>query len=205
MRPRDLFMGLRGSIGGARGSQGVERASRGSHGAIGLVWWVSSWFIRHICLYISDPHFSCGTGRTNQPKVVQEVLADLKRVKLGPGYNLTSIFVPNCISKDSQISSKHKPQNIGQISVLKSWPTPMLHVCTNLQHKKITRNSALISWPNFSFSTKLSFICSSSVATLTTVAASTSFQLAFLHIRVSSVKCGTDWQTRQCNDRTWIW
>ena len=128
-----------------------------------------------------------------------------KRVKLGPGYNLTSIFVPNCISKDSQISSKHKPQNIGQISVLKSWPTPMLHVCTNLQHKKITRNSALISWPNFSFSTKLSFICSSSVATLTTVAASTSFQLAFLHIRVSSVKCGTDWQTRQCNDRTWIW
>ena len=59
-----------------------------------------------------------------------------KRVKLGPGYNLTSIFVPNCISKDSQISSKYKPQNIGQISVLKSWPTPMLHVCTNLQHKK---------------------------------------------------------------------
>ena len=58
-----------------------------------------------------------------------------KRVKLGPGYNLTSIFVPNCISKDSQISSKHKPQNIGQISVLKSWPTPMPHVCTNLQHK----------------------------------------------------------------------
>ena len=59
-----------------------------------------------------------------------------KRVKLGPGYNLTSIFVPNCISKDSQISSKYKPQNIGQISVLKSWPTPMLHVWTNLQHKK---------------------------------------------------------------------
>ena len=59
-----------------------------------------------------------------------------KRVKLGPGYNITSIFVPNCISKDSQISSKYKPQNIGQISVLKSWPTPMLHVCTNLQHKK---------------------------------------------------------------------
>ena len=59
-----------------------------------------------------------------------------KRVKLGPGYNLTSIFVPNCISKDSQISSKHKPQNISQISVLKSWPNPMLHVCPNLQHKK---------------------------------------------------------------------
>jgi len=37
MRPRDLFMGLSGSIGWARGSQGVERASRGSYGAIGLV------------------------------------------------------------------------------------------------------------------------------------------------------------------------
>ena len=37
MSPRDLFMGLRGLIGGARGSQGVERASKGSHGAIGLV------------------------------------------------------------------------------------------------------------------------------------------------------------------------
>jgi len=53
-----------------------------------------------------------------------------KRVKLGLGYNLTSIFDPNCISKDSQISSKYKLQNIGQISVLKSWPTPMPHVCT---------------------------------------------------------------------------
>ena len=30
------------------GSQGVEGASRGSHGAIGLVWWVSWWFMRHI-------------------------------------------------------------------------------------------------------------------------------------------------------------
>ena len=37
MRPRDLFMGLRGRIGGARGSKGVERASKGSHGAIELV------------------------------------------------------------------------------------------------------------------------------------------------------------------------
>jgi len=37
MRPRDLFMGLGGSIGGARGSQGVKRASKGCHGAIGLV------------------------------------------------------------------------------------------------------------------------------------------------------------------------
>ena len=43
-----------------------------------------------------------------------------KRVKTGAGYNLTSIFVPNCISKYCQISIKHQPQNIGQISVLKS-------------------------------------------------------------------------------------
>ena len=41
MRPRDLFIGLRGSIGGLpggpRGSQGVKRAFKGSHGAKGLV------------------------------------------------------------------------------------------------------------------------------------------------------------------------
>merc|ERR1711978_560124 len=43
-----------------------------------------------------------------------------KRVKSGAGYNLTSTFVPNCISKNYQISSKHQPQNIGQISISKS-------------------------------------------------------------------------------------
>merc|ERR1711973_97085 len=43
-----------------------------------------------------------------------------KRVKSGAGYNLTSIFVPNCISKNCQISSKHHPQDIGQISNSKS-------------------------------------------------------------------------------------
>ena len=43
-----------------------------------------------------------------------------KRVKSGAGYYLTSIFVPNCISKNCQISSKHQPQNIGQISISKS-------------------------------------------------------------------------------------
>ena len=116
-----------------------------------------------------------------------------KRVKSGAGYNLTSIFVPNCISKNCQISSKHQPQNIGQISISKSWLNPVLHVWT----KKVTKNSALISWPNFSFSTKLSLIRSSSTLT--------SFQLGFLHTRVTSVKFGTERQTRQCNDRTWIW
>ena len=117
-----------------------------------------------------------------------------KRVKSGAGYNLTSIFVPNCISKNCQISSKHQPQNIGQISISKSWLNPVLHVWTKLQLKKVTKNSALISWPNFSFSTKLSLIRSSSTLT--------SFQLAFLHTRVTSVKFGTEWQIRQCNDRT---
>ena len=111
--------------------------------------------------------------------------------------NLTSIFVPNCISKNCQISSKHQPQNIGQISISKSWLNPVLHVWTKLQLKKVTKNSALISWPNFSFSTKLSLIRSSSTLT--------SFQLAFLHTRVTSVKFGTERQTRQCNDQIWIW
>ena len=38
--------------------------------------------MRHICLYISDPDFYSPRdgrdGQTDQPKVVQEVLADLK-------------------------------------------------------------------------------------------------------------------------------
>ena len=66
-----------------------------------------------------------------------------KRVKSGAGYNLTSIFVPNCISKYCQISSKHQPQNIGQISVLKSWPNPVLHVWTKLQLKKSDKKYSL--------------------------------------------------------------
>ena len=58
MRPRDLFMGLRGWIGGARGSQGVLGGREGIQGIpwghrVGLM----SLFIRHICLYISDPDF----------------------------------------------------------------------------------------------------------------------------------------------------
>ena len=53
--------------------------------------------------------------RSGEPLLSRE-----KRVKSGAGYNLTSIFVPNCISKNCQISSKHQPQNIGQISISKS-------------------------------------------------------------------------------------
>ena len=63
-----------------------------------------------------------------------------KRVKSGAGYNLTSIFVPNCISKNCQISSKHQPQNIGQISISKSWPNPVLQVWTKHQLKKSDKN-----------------------------------------------------------------
>ena len=67
-----------------------------------------------------------------------------KRVKSGAGYNLTSIFVPNCISKNCQISSKHQPQNIGQISISKSWPNPVLQVWTKHQLKKSDKNSTKV-------------------------------------------------------------
>ena len=43
-------------------------------------------FIRHICLYKSDPDFYCGRTGRDQPKVVQEVLADLKKVSTCPQY-----------------------------------------------------------------------------------------------------------------------
>ena len=80
MRPRDLFRAHWGSMGGRRGPRGLRGASRGSHGAIGLVWWVFRWFIRHICLYICDPNFSCGrtNGRTDgRTEVFHEALAAL--------------------------------------------------------------------------------------------------------------------------------
>ena len=57
--------------------------------------------------------------------------------------NLTSIFVPNFISKNCQISSKHQPQDIGQISISKSWPNPVLHVWTKLQLKKSDKKFSL--------------------------------------------------------------
>ena len=57
MRPRDLFMGLRGSMGGPGGPRGLRGPSSGSHGAIGLVRWVFWWFIRHVCLYTRDQDF----------------------------------------------------------------------------------------------------------------------------------------------------
>ena len=79
-------MGLRGWIGGARGSQGVLGGREGIQGIpwghrVGLM---SLLMIHKAYMPVySDPDFSCTrTGRTgrDQPKVVQEVLADLKRV-----------------------------------------------------------------------------------------------------------------------------
>ena len=44
--------------------------------AIGLVWWVFRWFMRHTCLYISDPIISFGL-RNGGPKNHQFNLAAL--------------------------------------------------------------------------------------------------------------------------------
>ena len=75
-------------------AQGIKRASRGSHVAIGLVWWVCSWFIRHICLYINDPDFQrTRMGRTDQSKIMQEVLTDLKNRKSSQTvFNIILVF-----------------------------------------------------------------------------------------------------------------
>ena len=59
MMPRDLFRGPRGAMGGPGSPRGLRETSRGSHWAIGLVWWVFWWFMRHICLYTLDPDFHC--------------------------------------------------------------------------------------------------------------------------------------------------
>ena len=73
-------MGPRGSIGGAGvpgGQEGIQGIPWGHR--VGLM---SLLMIHKAYMPVySDPDFSCGTGRTgrtDQPKVVQEVLADLK-------------------------------------------------------------------------------------------------------------------------------
>ena len=81
MRPRDLFTGLRGSIGW--GGQGVPG---GQEGIQGILWGHRVGLMSLLMIHkaympvYSDPDFSCGRTdeRTDQPKVVQEVLADLK-------------------------------------------------------------------------------------------------------------------------------
>ena len=62
MRPRDLFRGPRGFMGGPGGASGSRRASRGSHGAIREVRRVFWWFMRHVCLYILWSRFFLHTG-----------------------------------------------------------------------------------------------------------------------------------------------
>ena len=88
MRPRDLFMGPRGSI------RGLPRVPGGQEGIQGIPWGHRVGLMSLLMIYkaympvYSDPDFSCGTdgtGRTNQPKVVQEVLADLKMKENRPG------------------------------------------------------------------------------------------------------------------------
>ena len=93
---------------------------------------ISSHFISRVKLF----NFSLFTSRKEWKLFVFHLFSREKRVKSGAGYNLTSIFVPNCISKNCQISSKHQPQNIGQISISKSWPNPVLQVWTKHQLKK---------------------------------------------------------------------
>ena len=124
-----------------------------------------------------------------------------KRVKSGAGYNLTSIFVPNCISKDCQISSKHQPLKIGKISVSKSWPNPVFHVWTELQLKRSDKKFSL------EILTKLQLIYQTVVNTLlissniNNCSNITKFSVD-IFAYVTSVKFGTEWHTRQCNDRT---
>ena len=98
-------------------------------------------------------------------------------------------IVKSQVSTSLKILAKFQFQNLDQTLCSKSEP--------NISLKKVTKNSTLISWPNFSFYTKLWLIRSSSTLTC--------FQLTFLHTKVTSVKFGTVRQTRQCNDRTWIW
>ena len=85
-------MGLRGWIRGSRGSQEV---AGGREGIQGIPWGHRNGLMRllmihkaYICLYISDADFYCGTDeqdeRTNRPKVVQEVLGDLKNALKDP-------------------------------------------------------------------------------------------------------------------------
>ena len=73
-------------------------------------------------------YFPLFTSRKKWKLSVFHSFFSRKRVKSDAGYNLTSIFVPNCISNDSHISSKHQPQNIRQISDLKSWTNSVLLV-----------------------------------------------------------------------------
>ena len=81
--------GCQGVTGGQEGIQGIPWSHR-----VGLM----SLFMNHkayMPVYISDPDFYCGTdGRTDgtdQPKVAQEVLADLKSENSSKSANLRKV------------------------------------------------------------------------------------------------------------------
>ena len=92
-----------------------------------------------------------------------------KKSQSGAGSNLTSIFVAKIVKSQVIISLKilAKLQFLNLDQTLCSMSEP------NFSLRNVTKNSALISCPNFSFYTKLRLIRSSSIATLTTVAKST--------------------------------
>ena len=74
---QEISLGVPGGRwGGPGGPRGLRETSRGSHWAIGMVWGVSWWLMRHMCLYTWGQDFHC-TG-AGPPEVVQEALADLK-------------------------------------------------------------------------------------------------------------------------------
>ena len=87
MRPRDLFRGPRGAMGGGPGGpRGLRETSRRSHVANGLVWGVSWWFMRHICLYIGVKIFSVGgcmygftRGSTRGPREPKKLCSKQKQ------------------------------------------------------------------------------------------------------------------------------
>ena len=92
----------------------------------GLVWWVSWWFMRHICLYIGVQIF-IAYGRAGSPEVVQEALADLKREEYRTNHQLmwivVGIFVYICIYHQS-------------VHVACNW-----HIFTQIKHA-LERNGA---------------------------------------------------------------
>ena len=108
MRARDLFRGPGGVMGGAGGPRGLRETSRGSHMANGLVWGVSWWFMRHLCLYIGVQIF-IAYGRAGPPEVVQEALADLKRRKDIKTERWLYFHFPSCCSFVQSQCGKRAP------------------------------------------------------------------------------------------------
>ena len=73
-------MGSRGISGGPKGSGCPFRSYEVKRDVRGIIWGHPVGLMRllmiHICLYTSDPDFTC--GRVHRGEIVQEVLADLE-------------------------------------------------------------------------------------------------------------------------------